>query len=69
MREGVTSSPSSDEQAELREPRRALQEAAHDGGVRDARIADDESDEVGGEQARAVQRRDADGAGERDGRP
>ena len=55
------------EQAELREPRRALQEAAHDGRVRDPRVADHEPDEVGGEQARAVQRRDAHGARERDG--
>ena len=55
------------EEAELGEPRRALQEAAHDGRVRDPRIADDEADEVGGEQPGAVQRRDADGARERHG--
>ena len=55
------------EQPELREPGRALQEAAHDRRVRDARIADHEADEVGGQQTRAVQERDADGARQRDG--
>ena len=55
------------EQPELREPGGALQEAAHDRRVRDARVADDEADEIGGKQARAVQERDADGAGQRDG--
>ena len=54
-RDGVTSRPSSTNSPSCASQADALQEAAHDRRVRDARVADHEADEIGGEQARAVQ--------------